>query len=1536
MKKSILLDSVKKSGFEDLNTFESIVENSSQNPKVTEAVESISSRIAEGIDMPEVKQLAAEFVEKFLGVVSSKKELYIRGDISDLVNNLDQEIIAKIEESLGGSIFDIENIQKTSGLSFCIMHEGISYQASIRQFCKHLGNGSESAGLKQMRKVAKGESLLLKEIAIEDYEKFLDKDVIKDIEDNLNIKLEDIANINNKKEYVFCVDIKGEKYKGRLDLLCRYVGDKETGKRNQHAKGLNILKNVKKNKPRLFNINTEEKRIESVLSQEVLAMIEDSLGKNFDEIKQISRNSIEYEVSVDGILYKEKLKNLCSRFANSIVGKGLPRVGLRLLVLIKKGNSIKEARKKILSGEDLVVEKKPIKNSEKVDFYDINVLQSWSTTWGAEKIRNTSTKSSAEVVLRNEKEEIVTKFSSLLLKIKRKKGIVISEAREYLALLAEGSKDEEALIGTKKMKVDFYSLPSITEFSKRQGAEKISNTSTISNEIIFLEVEGRRIEITFSALIRKIKNLNNISLFMAREYLVFLGKGHSHDDSMCMARLNAEKNTVDTSSSEVLRRFAKEWGASKIRNTSTKSSEIVALKSGERINEIEFYKLLGRISNNKKISHIQAREYLANLIDLNEDLALEKSKDHYASYSPLTLKKFAKDYGAEKLRTVSTKSTINVILRREGKIEETTINKLFLNIAYQKGIRKAQAREFLALLAEGQSHEEALKLATSGEDINEWNNFEEIKKLNLEDAVSLLQDDPLKLKLYMQFAFPEKTEEEINQLVSTGFKGLYAAPSESKEKGYLEFTPSLEKIELELLPASTEENTVILKGRVTGTDIVYLAGTWTRRLMAEKDGTFEITIPLKTGESNEIRVMGIDVENETRTKQETLHVRQTGEVEDIEALFELLADTREELLDDVTRDPKRFEFLLKTSEQMLIKKFSLSFDEGQKYIENLISKNKSPVIQKVLQKVLERFGAINEIKFENMKEDTPLFFFQKYSALKIKGAMSQGKAGIILANEPGLGKTVVSLAATSDRKSLTIAPNSVTSAWGEEAAKFLKNPDTTVLQNMSAEQRKKVLREDDSRHKVTNIEFLRSTKDKERFELLSGDGKKVIIYDEAHTRENLSSQQTRGANMLKGDFQLMLSASPFKNPVSMRRMLHNLYPGKPEFSSDTAFAKAFPEGDSKALKALSLLKDEHVIRFRKKDVLEEFDQNVPLEEQKNKLPKKTYINPEELGEFEMTQDQAHSIYEMFMDWRSWTEKYNKYLPDDDVALEDGLRLKKGENNFSKKHALRQSINNPNFIGSKEDDNKLEVVEKMVEKALSEGRRPVVFCRYNAQAEKYAERFKQYNPALYTGITSKKKLKKDSSGKIETFKKNEDGSWALDESGYPVPDSKGQKMLALDYERITFQNSNDRQVMISTYAAGAVGTTFTAGKAFIGDDLPENYVQQYQAEDRIHRIDNDHRTHHDVKYYYPVSKYPESFLEEMKAKWVVRENGGYIEVDKTTEGAKSAYETFFKQGTFDQVHFRNLNAQKNIFHLINDGIIDEDSLGKEEEELVGLT
>ena len=58
----------------------------------------------------------------------------------------------------------------------------------------------------------------------------------------------------------------------------------------------------------------------------------------------------------------------------------------------------------------------------------------------------------------------------------------------------------------------------------------------------------------------------------------------------------------------------------------------MALKSGERINEIEFYKLLGRISNNKKISHIQAREYLANLIDLNEDLALEKSKDHYASH----------------------------------------------------------------------------------------------------------------------------------------------------------------------------------------------------------------------------------------------------------------------------------------------------------------------------------------------------------------------------------------------------------------------------------------------------------------------------------------------------------------------------------------------------------------------------------------------------------------------------------------------------------------------------------------------------------------------------------------------------------------------------------------------------------------------------------------------------------------------------------------------------------------------------------------
>ena len=557
--------------------------------------------------------------------------------------------------------------------------------------------------------------------------------------------------------------------------------------------------------------------------------------------------------------------------------------------------------------------------------------------------------------------------------------------------------------------------------------------------------------------------------------------------------------------------------------------------------------------------------------------------------------------------------------------------------------------------------------------------------------------------------------------------------------------------------------------------------------------------------------------------------------------------------------------------------------------------------------------------------------------------MDDGEPGVVLANDPGTGKTRTAWMAINHGKALIIAPNSVVSTWGEEAAKCLRHSDLLMLQNISYSERKRLLEEDKSRHRVTNIEFLREHEDAARLSLLS-DEDTIIVQDEAHSRTNLKSDQTIGARKLKGKFQLFLTATPAKDPVMLRRLLHNLYPDDPRFSSDAAFQRAFPADDPQALRTLSLIKQRSYIRFRKHDVMQEVDPKVPLEKQHDRLPRKEYVPPEKFGSFTMSEEQAWALYEMFTDWDRWAKKYERYIPNDRIAKKDNLRH---GNSLTKRHALRQTVNNPMYINAQGvEDEKEKEVQRIVEKSFREKRKVVIFCMYIAQAQKYAELLKEYHPALYTGLTSDERVKRDPSRRPIRYRKNPEGGWALDEHGYPIEDLKGQPMLALDYERLTFQNAPNRQVMLATYAAGAVGVTFTAGKAVIDDDLPSGCIMDIQHEDRTHRIDHEHQTHYEVKHYRMVSAYPEKFLAAMRKRWVVKQSDGtYREygnqqpaeaaAKRLKTEARTAYETFFAQGTFDQVQARNLATQRTMFHLINDGIADESLLDEGHQPFMGL-
>ncbi len=891
---------------------------------------------------------------------------------------------------------------------------------------------------------------------------------------------------------------------------------------------------------------------------------------------------------------------------------------------------------------------------------------------------------------------------------------------------------------------------------------------------------------------------------------------------------------------------------------------------------------------------------------------------------------------------------------------ERTPNSLFLWIAINilNCKEKAKAKQFCIYVRDGKTFDEAKMLAQEGSSRIEDEEFEKLSTLKLEEAIALLQDDPLKLKRYLQFAHPELSPDDVNKLVTTTFTGLHPDYLESRENKYLKWKEKIARPTLDPVPRQTTENMIILSGKASDCTHVFIAGVYTRRKKVEDDGTFSITVPLQVGKLNKMRIMSLDITNEKRSPQVFSEVEQKGKPDDTKALVKLLSDLGTQVRKDIQQDPGRMRYLQQSMEQSLIKKFGQRFSNGESYVRTLMADpTTSPTMRQVLQFVLRKFTKIQSMEMPGIISEDSFKFFQKYCVADIRRRIEEGLPGVILANDPGTGKTRIVQGATADMHTTVISPNAVVAAWDSEGGKVLENANVTALHGVASTIRKERLRTiqklkitlDTPQHIYTNRDFLREIGDEERFKLLS-DTQTIVVEDEAHSRHSEQSFQTKGAQKLRTFFRILVTATPSKDPKTFRRMMAIFKPKDKRFSSDVSFTKAFPGNDPKALKTLNLLQEEFTIRFRKEDVMEAVDPKRSLSQQTDRLPSKEFI-PEDESVFTMSTEQAESIYEIFTDWQGWCERNNKYIPKDQTAHEDGLRTSSG---FAKKHAMRQVINNPHYINSSKQDLKLKKTREWVEKFLAEGRKVVIFCAYQSQAEKYEQDFADLNPAVYTGKTGKKKDLRCVKGETEESKSD----WVLDENNYPIEDENGEQMSALEYERVTFQNTDDRRLLIATYDAGAVGTTFTAGKAMILDDCPRDCIEEIQAEDRIHRIDPDRLTHAEVKYVKLQSRYPKSFIESVKKRWLVRIKDEYSEFSTQKEAEDyiehleelkqtssdlvlgdpeilNAYEHFFANGTYDRVQTTNLRTQRLRFHLINDGIEDKSALQKGDKSFPGI-
>lgn len=795
----------------------------------------------------------------------------------------------------------------------------------------------------------------------------------------------------------------------------------------------------------------------------------------------------------------------------------------------------------------------------------------------------------------------------------------------------------------------------------------------------------------------------------------------------------------------------------------------------------------------------------------------------------------------------------------------------------------------------------------------------------LANVVALIGSDPLKLHKYIQVFYPELLEEEALSVSTKWIEGLGGSPS--RVSPYLGFLTQLSSPLLiepkgkriqnnqyvnelaalgyaghELLSTATIDNSIMLKGRCPqDAEYLLVEGDYSRKIAVDSQGNFCAPLPLPIiGDLNRFAIRAVNSIKGIVSEPVFLVVHQRGRPMSTEESFFLLIQKKEQVLSEVTKDPIRRSLLIQQIELSLLKSFTESEKAGFSRLRARIKDEASPIRRKMLKDVLSKFEIISDADYGIVAQQK-LYFFQKYTIHEVKAAERAKLPGIIVANEQGLGKTLTALSLSRGREVTIIAPNAVVTNWISEERKFLPFPRLILLEGRYQD-RDNLLATESPKNVVVNLEYTRLA-NKARIRGLSN-AQGMLIIDEADYLGTRESDQTKGTRQIEAGFKVLLSATPFKRPSQINNIFSVLTPEDKRFQSPKAFVRAFPTSSPAALNALHLLINERTIRIRKDDVFDTYDPNIPLSKQRDRLPRKTLIDPTESGKFVLTSAQCHSILELITNYESWCSKHRGL---ETASDREYYRYREGY--FAKKEAIRQITNSPAYIGRGDLRSPKHLkMDQILDKELEgTGKKVLIFCRYREQVEEYARRYRTRGACTYYGglKSNADGYKVGNKDEVLFFKVDDAGEHLLDEDGTPILTNarEGRPIRSLDYERILFQNSKNHRVMIATYDSGAVGVTFTAADVVIYDDLAPTYRDEYQAGDRAHRIDNT-RKKYEINYYWLISEYPKSFLKEV---------------------TKKGLERFVLPGTLDAILYDNIRQQGRVFHRILDGVGSEDEL-----------
>lgn len=306
---------------------------------------------------------------------------------------------------------------------------------------------------------------------------------------------------------------------------------------------------------------------------------------------------------------------------------------------------------------------------------------------------------------------------------------------------------------------------------------------------------------------------------------------------------------------------------------------------------------------------------------------------------------------------------------------------------------------------------------------------------------------------------------------------------------------------------------------------------------------------------------------------------------------------------------------------------------------------------------------------------------------------------------------------------------------------------------------------------ITNVESFRSKDFADAIKKACLDDKiDMCVADEMHKMKNPSSQQSKGFLKCLPKCRIAMTGTPLmNNPLDLYIILkwlgyeaHSFYSFKLHYCVMGGF------------------NGYEVIGYQNMDQLTEQFRNIMLRRLKADvldLPDKIYVD----DVIDMTDKQAIIYNEVKNDIKAHI---------DQVTLD-------AVNPLSALIRLRQATGYTGILSSEiQESAKLDRMEDIVEEAVSNGDKCIIFSNWTQMTEAIIDRLGAYNPALITGNT-----------------KDNDRTEQQDK----------------------FMNNDTCKVIVGTIGAMGTGLTLTAGSTVIFLDEPWNKALFDQAVDRAHRI-----------------------------------------------------------------------------------------------------